>query len=110
MLGEADAALIAHSLKKTPQRRFAPDQRLAGRVATVEIKEIEDVVDKTIVAAILQIGLQQRKTRNAFVVLQHQFAVKQRGFGPQRRNCRGDRLETLRPTPPLPRQPLAPPQ
>src|SRR5579864_1012513 len=106
MLGEADAALIAHSHKKSLQRRFALDQRLAGRVATVEIKEIEDVIDKTIVAAILQIGLQQRKTRNAFVVLHHQFAVEQRGFGWQRRNRRGDRLEAVRPIEPLARQQL----
>src|SRR4029077_11367738 len=66
MFGEADAALIAHSLKNSQQRRFALDQRLAGRITTVQIKKIEDVIDKTIVAAILQIGLQQRITRNAF--------------------------------------------
>jgi hypothetical protein len=106
MLGEADAAPIAHSLKKSLQRRFAVDQRRAGHVATVEIKKIEDVIDKTIVATILQVGLQQRKARHAFVALHHQFAVEQRGFGRQRRNRRGNRLEALCPIEPLARQQL----
>src|SRR5579862_2388672 len=97
MFGVADAAVFAGGLEQPLQLSLARRQRLAGQVTAVEMQKVEHVIDQAIAAAVLQIGLQEREARNAFVVFDDQFAVEQRGFGRQCGDRRRDRFEAVRP-------------
>src|SRR5262249_26696069 len=56
---------------------FALDQRQGGQIASIEMEKIEDIIDEALALARLQRRLQLGKTRNAFLVLDHDLAFDQ---------------------------------
>ena len=84
-------------LEQALQRSLARDQRLFGQIAAVQIKQIENPIDEAIAAALLQIVLQHRETRNALVVLDDQFTVEERRLRRKRGDRLGNTLEAMRP-------------
>ena len=97
MLGIADRPVLAAPLEQALQRGLARDQRRIGQIAAVQIEQIEHPIDEAIAAALFQVGLQHRETRNALVVLDDQFAVEERRRRGKRGDRRGDALEAMRP-------------
>ena len=89
--------MFAVGRSKPLQRGLARRAAAPAQIAAVEMQKIEHVIDETIGSAVLQIGLQQRKSGDAASILDYQFAVEQRSFGRQRRDRFGDRLEAVRP-------------
>src|SRR5262245_13201702 len=69
---------------------FALDHRQGGEIASIEMDKIEDIIDKALALARLQRSLQLGKTRNAFLVLDHDLAVDQRRARRQPGNGGGD--------------------
>src|SRR5215831_10021576 len=73
------------------------------------MQEIENPIDEAVVAALLQIGLQQGKAGNALVIFDDQFAVEERSLRRQHRNRLGDPFEAMSPVELLARQKTHPP-
>src|SRR5215468_6015246 len=73
------------------------------------MQEIENPIDEAVVAALLQIGLQQGKAGNALVILDDQFAIEERSLRRQHRNRLGDLFEAMGPVELLARQKTHPP-
>ncbi len=103
MIGVADHAGFSAIVQQLRQRRFAFDERRSREITSVEIQQVEHVINEAI-AAFLQISLQQREAADAVVVFHHDFAVQKRGFRRQRSDRLSDRLETMRPVLLLARQ------
>src|ERR1700691_2899613 len=97
MLGITNVSALACRPQKPFKFAFAGKQRLIFQVAAVEMKEIENVIGKAVLAAVLQIGLQQREAGNTLLILNDQFAIEQRRAGGQRSNRRGDVLKAVSP-------------
>src|SRR5579862_5933723 len=92
----ADRAVIS-CRQQTLQFGLALDQRQPSEIAAIKIQKIKHVIDEAIAAAGFQIGLQQRKARQAFLILDDKLAVEERSVGLELGDRRGDRLETVRP-------------
>src|SRR5262249_39408087 len=80
---------------------FALDQRQGGQIASIEMEKIEDIINEALALPCLQRGLQLGKTRNAFLVLDHDLAVDQRRVRRQLGNGRGDVWKFFAPIEPL---------
>src|SRR5262249_53460716 len=73
------------------------------------MQEIENPIDEAVVAALLQIGLQQGKAGNALVILDDQFPMEERTPRRHPRNRLGDLFEAMGPIELLARQKTHPP-
>src|SRR5580704_7220039 len=83
--------------QKSAQRRFARRQWLVGEILIVQVQQIKNPVDKSILATVFQVGLQQRKTGNTVFALDHQFAVEQRRLCRKGGDRCGNAFEPMRP-------------
>lgn len=78
------------------QQAFAFDKRRAAKVATVEIKKVEDVIDEPVHPVPSQIGIQRFEIRDPLLVWDNHLAVQDRRLRrkPGKRFCQGPK--TLR--------------
>ncbi len=97
MVGVADDAAAGVALHSRASAALRATSGSAVRSRPSRCREVEDVIDEAVAAAVLQIGLQQREIADAVVVFHDHFAVKERGLGGKRRHRFGDRLEAVRP-------------
>ncbi len=104
MLAEAQGQVGRRAGDDLLQQRLAIEQRCAGQVPAVEIKEIEQHIEAAIVAAGRQLLLQPAEIGDAGLVGHDDLAVEQGGAEAEPLQCAGDGGKAFGPVDPGARQ------
>ena len=96
-LAVAQRRVLGRALDQLRQRLLAFRERQATQVLTVEIEQIEDVIDQPVLPAGFEFFLQQREAGDAVIAFDDQFAIDHRAVGIEFGDGVGDALECGRP-------------